>query len=107
MIATTTVSIYRGTTTDEFADVADNNTLAIATSVPASLIERSRKVFNPADNQIQTIRYVTGRVRPGVDVLSGDRLKDERTKLIYNVDSVHQVASVGYTADQVLDVRRL
>lgn len=106
MLATTTVSTYRGTATDSFSDVVDDNTTPAASGVPASLIESSRKVFMPDSSRIETIRYMICRVRPGVDVLAGDRIRDERTSLTYSVTSVHQVASSGYTADKVLNLLR-
>lgn len=107
MIATTTVSLYRGTIKDAYQDTVDDNDIPKWSNVPASIIERSRKVFVPAENRIQTVRYLTVRVRANTDVVAGDRMKDEQTEEFYSVDAVHQVQSVGYTADIVLDCRKV
>lgn len=107
MIATTTISVHRDVTATAFGDEADDNTDPITSAVPASLTETSRKVYSPADGRVQTVRYVTCRVRPGVTVAVGDRVIDERTSDVYHVDSVHQVQGIGYTADIVLDLTRI
>lgn len=105
--ATTRVGILRGTTTDALGDVVDNMTdsalVAILASVPASLIETSRNVYDPATGQRRTVRYMTCRLpatvaHPGtgartpVTILEGDRVKDWSTGRIYALSEKVTVA---------------
>lgn len=105
--ATTTVSIYRGTTTDTFGDEVDDNSTPAATGVTASLLEQSRRVFVPAENRMTVVRIVTGRLTSGVDVQEADRLKDERTEKVYLVEAVSAPQSPIGKADIKLDLRRI
>lgn len=103
--ATTTVSVYRGTTSDGFGDEVDDNNTPAATGVIASLIEQSRQVFVAAENRFTRIRMVTGRVTGDVDVIETDRLKDERTGKFYLVEAVSQPQLPTAIADKRLDLR--
>lgn len=88
-IPTTRVSILRGTTTDGYLDVADNNTVA-ASGIPASLLEQTRRTTRPADRRSQVIRFVACRLPASTDIQPDDRIKDERTGVIYSQDdSLH------------------
>jgi len=104
-IATTTVSILRGTTTDAFGDEQDTDT-AIATGVPASLTEQSRRVTTRDDPTPRIVRYAVARVVAGTDVTDQDRVRDERTGAIYIVDAVSSMANPAVAADLRLDLRR-
>lgn len=102
---TTTVSVLRGTTTDGFGDVVDGTTVA-ASGIPFSLIERTRTVFVPADNRVQQIAIITGRGPATMDVAAGDRLRDERTGLLYVIDNVSSQQNPAIMPDIRLDLRR-
>jgi hypothetical protein len=100
----TTVSIMRGTETDEYGDVKDTATI-IKTGVRASIIEQSRRVFVPADNVDRVVRYVRGRLPSNEDVREGDRLFDERSESTYIVEAVVQPGSPYAHNDVRVDLK--
>lgn len=104
-IATTRISILRGTTTDAYGDEQDTDT-PIATGIPASLTEQSRRVTTRDDPTPRIVRYAVARVSAGTDVTDQDRVKDERTGAVYIVDAVSSMANPALTADLRLDLRR-
>lgn len=107
MIATTWVTVIRGTETDEFGDLSDTAQEAGTddqTRIPASLIEATRTVFDPASGTPRVVRYTVGRIKAGVDITEDDRLRDERTGRVYAVTAVTQPAAIGFTPDLRLDL---
>jgi hypothetical protein len=104
-IATTTVSILRGTTTDAYGDEQDTDT-AIATGVPAALTEQSRRVTTRDDPTPRTVRYAVARLPAHTDVTDQDRLRDERTGAVYIVDAVSGMTNPAFEVDRRLDLRR-
>jgi hypothetical protein len=104
-VATTTLAILRGTTTDAYGDEQDTDT-AVATGIPASLTEQTRRVTTRDDPTPRIVRYAVARVRAGTDVTDQDRVKDERTGAIYAVDAVSSMANPALAADLRLDLRR-
>ncbi|MER5715720.1 hypothetical protein [Streptomyces sp. NPDC002132] len=104
-IATTSVSILRGTTTDAYGDEQDTDT-PIHTGVPASLVEQSRRVTTRDDPTPRIVRYAVARVPAGTDVTDQDRLLDERTGAIYIVDAVSAMTNPAIAVDRRLDLRR-
>lgn len=105
-VATTTVAVLRGTSTDSYGDVVDGST-AISTGTPASIIEQRRLVATESDPTPRSVITYTGRVSAGTDIADGDRIRDERTSEVYIVDSAHRVASPVITNDIRLDLRRV
>lgn len=85
--ANTTATVYRGTTTNEFGDTIDTDT-TILTGTRMSIIEQSRTVFVPADNENRVVRFVRGRTLSNVDLREGDRIQDEQTGVVYVVEAV-------------------
>jgi hypothetical protein len=104
-IATTRVSILRGTTTDTWGDEQDTDT-ALYTGIPASLIEQSRRVTTRDDPTPRIVRYAVARVPANTDVTDQDRLRDERTGATYIVDSVSAMTNPAIAVDRRLDLRR-
>lgn len=104
-VATTKVTILRGTTTDVYGDEQDTDT-PIATGVPASLTEQSRRVTTRDDPTPRIVRYAVARVTAGTDITDQDRVRDERTGAVYIVDAVSQMANPAVAADLRLDLRR-
>lgn len=104
-LATTTLTVYRGTTTDAYGDEQDTST-PIATRIPASLTEQSRRVTTRDNPTPRVVRYAVGRVTAGTDIQDQDRLVDERTGAVYIVDAVSQMANPAVAADLRLDLRR-
>lgn len=105
-LATTTVSILRGTSVDEYGDAYDNGTVA-ASGIPAAVVEESRRTYDRATQTPRTIRAVRGTLGSGVDVREGDQLRDDRTGLIYAVQAVTQPGGVGMTPDLDVDLIRV
>lgn len=105
-VATTTIAILRGTSTDDYGDEVDTST-EVATGIPASIQEQRQTVTTPDDPQPRVVRVYTGRVKAGTDVQTGDRIKDETTDDIYVIDQFSQVANPILRNDIRLDLRRV
>jgi hypothetical protein len=103
-IPTTTVSILRGTSTDGYLDVVDNLTVA-ASGIPASMLEQTRTTTRPADRRRQVVRYIACRIDARNDVRPDDRIKDERTGLIYSQDNSLHNNGVVVSTDIKLALR--
>lgn len=104
-IATTTIAVLRGTTTDAYDDEVDTDT-PVASGIPAALTEQSRRVTTRDDPTPRIVRYAVARVAVGTDVTDQDRVRDERTGAIYSVDAVSSMANPAAAADIRLDLRR-
>jgi hypothetical protein len=104
-LATTTVTVYRGTTTDAYGDEQDTDT-PVHTGIPASIVEQSRRTTTRDDPTPRIVRYTVGRVTAGTDITDQDRLQDERTGAVYIVEAVSSMTSAAVAADMRLDLRR-
>ncbi len=104
-IATTTLAVLRGTTTDAYGDEQDTDT-PVAVGIPASLTEQTRRVTTRDDPTPRIVRYAVARVSAGTDVTDQDRVRDERTGAVYIVDAASSMANPALTADLRLDLRR-
>ncbi|MCX5522202.1 hypothetical protein OG342_04875 [Streptomyces bobili] len=104
-LATTTVTVLRGTTTDTYGDEQDLNTPHL-TGIPASLTEQTRRVTTRENPTPRIVRYAVARVAAGTDVTDQDRLRDERTGAVYIVEAVSSMANPAVTPDLRLDLRR-
>lgn len=78
-LPTTTVSVYRGESTDDYGDPAPDNTTPAATGVPASVLESSQRKFDPASQRLTLIEQYTVRIRGHVSMREQDRIRDEVT----------------------------
>lgn len=112
-LATTRVSILRGETQNTVGDPIDDNRFPDAVvpglgDLPASLIEKSRKVYDFASQEQRTVRWVVGRLTPGTDIRDGDRVRDNRTGTIYALDEItRKPRSISGQSDLILDLRVL
>jgi hypothetical protein len=104
-IATTRVSILRGTTTDAYGDEQDTDT-TVHTGIPASLVEQSRRVTTRDDPTPRIVRYAVARVPANTDITDQDRVRDERTGAVYIVEATSSMANPAATPDIRLDLRR-
>lgn len=86
-LATTSVSVLRGTSTDAFGDETDTATV-LKSGIPASLIESTRTAMEPVSGTPRIIRTHVCRLPSTTDVNEDDRIKDEKTDEIYIVVSV-------------------
>lgn len=105
-VATTTVTVLRGTATDEFGDEVDLDTV-LYMGLPFSLIEQSRRVFDPVSGTPRIVRVAYGRTNSGTPLQTADRLRDERTGSVYVIHAVTQHAGVGGTPDLRVDLERV
>ncbi|MEU3281596.1 hypothetical protein [Streptomyces antibioticus] len=104
-LATTTLTVLRGTTTDAYGDEQDTDT-PVHTGIPASLTEQSRRVTTRDDPTPRIVRYAVARVTAGTDITDQDRVRDERTGAVYIVEAVSSMANPAVAADLRLDLRR-
>lgn len=104
-IATTRISVLRGTSVDAYGDEVDIDT-PVASGIPASLTEQSRRVTTRDDPTPRIVRYTVARVAAGTDIQDLDRVRDERTGAVYIVDAVSSMANPAVTPDIRLDLRR-
>ncbi|MGW0837548.1 hypothetical protein [Streptomyces prunicolor] len=104
-VATTLISILRGTDTDGFGDERDTST-PIATGIPASLVEQSRRVSGRENATPRIVRYAIARVPARTDITEDDRVLDERTGAKYIVDAVSSMANPAVEVDRRVDLRR-
>lgn len=104
-LATTRVSVLRGTTTDVFGDEIDASTVR-ASGIPASLIEASRQAQQPVTGTPRIIRSHVCRVPPGTDVTEDDRIRDDMTSEVYIVVSVTRNANPVMAQPLRLDLKR-
>lgn len=107
-LASTTCSILRGTTTNEWGDVIDDpNGQVVATGVPVSLSITNTTASDPATQQIRTIRSLTGAIQSDTDIHETDRLRDDTTGVVYAVESVTTPLGPGFRGDLELVLRQV
>lgn len=97
-LATTRVAVLRGTTESPLGDEVETNdataVVAALADIPASLIEKSKSVYDPASGARRTVRVITCRVPVSVghpatgeptvvELEEGDRIRDNSTGRIY------------------------
>jgi hypothetical protein len=104
-VATTRISILRGTTTDAYGDEQDTST-PVASNVPASLVEQSRRVSGRENPTPRIVRYAVARVPASTDISENDRVRDERTGAVYIVDAVSVMVNPAMQVDRRVDLRR-
>lgn len=104
--ATCTVSVYRGTVTDDYGDEIANNTTATYAGIPASILEQTRRVTTPDQATPRVVRWHAGRLPGGTDVRAGDRLVDEQGGAVYLVDAISSNGGASHGMDVLLDLRR-
>lgn len=104
-IATTQLTVLRGTATDAYGDEQDTDT-PVAVNIPASLTEQSRRVTTRDDPTPRIIRTAIARVPAGTDIRDQDRVRDQRTGAVYIVDAPSSMTSPALAVDLRLDLRR-
>jgi hypothetical protein len=86
-LATTRAALLRGSSVDGLGDEVDDNGTELVgfADFPAAITEKSRAVYDPATGERRTVRVVTGRVPADLPVQDGDRIRDNRTGIIYPI----------------------
>lgn len=75
-------------------------------NLPASVIERTKRVQDPASGIWRSIPYLKARmVNPSLDIRKGDRVRDLRTGKLMTVDSITRTSrSLAAAASLTLDL---
>jgi hypothetical protein len=105
-LATTTVTILRGTKTDELGDEIDTYE-PYQTGIIASLIEKNHTTWDRATQLRRTVRIIACTLPSTTDVTSDDRIVDEETGYTYSIVDVTQPNAVGITPDLDLELKRI
>jgi hypothetical protein len=105
-IPNTTISILRGESEDAFGDSTDTATLA-ASGVLASIHEVRQFTSTRADLRLQQVGEMTLRIKYGTDIRIMDRVKDERSGLVYVINDVTQAPSWARKVDVRCRLRRV
>jgi hypothetical protein len=103
--ATTVVSILRGEETNDYGDTVDSQ-VAVASGIPAAIIESTRRVYLPAEGAHRIVRSFAARMPANTTVLKGDRLRDQRTGATYKIVDLHSQTSPTRILDVVVDLER-
>ncbi len=105
-LATTTVTVLRGTTTDRYGDEQDADTV-VATGVRASLLERPVTGTRPVSGREDTPRAYALRVWASVDLRKNDRIQDERTGYVYVITTLAPSTNPVGLASTRADLQRV
>lgn len=103
--ATTKVTILRGTETNSFGDEVDSD-VTVHTGVRAAIAERNRRVYLPAEGATRVVRAYSGQVGYETDIRKGDRLRDERTNVVYLVLEISEPVNPANQPDYELELSR-
>lgn len=85
--ATTTISIYRGQSDDDWGDVTDNDTI-VASGVRASIAEQKIYAQPEVTLQPRNLRYARLRCTKGTDIRVNDRILDERLNQTWTITNI-------------------
>lgn len=101
------ISIYRGTTVNQFGDQVDANTPFLE-HLPATLVETGRKTQDPSSPTPRTIRDIVLHVPGWAGLTTGDRVLDESTGDIYMVITVTRPGTLtGVPVDLLATLKRV
>jgi len=105
-IPNTTVSVLRGSSESAYGDPEDNETVSVS-GVLASLLEDNELTSTRAQDRLQQTGLWRLRVRAGTDIRLGDRIKDDRTGLIYVLNDVQEPPAWQARQDVRCSLRRV
>lgn len=105
-LANCSISIMRGTSTDQWGDTIDSGNI-VNQHVPAFIVVRSKQVYDPSTQSPRTVQTIVGAVGSAVDIRDTDQVFDETHSVTYSVESVTQPLASGITPDQTLELRRV
>jgi len=88
--ANTTVSVLRGTVVSDYGDDGDSDE-AVASNIPASILERPVTGGRPASGRTDTQRTHSLRMWRVFELRQGDRIRDELTGDTYSVITLPRV----------------
>lgn len=111
ILATTTVSVLGGETTqDEFGDEVEG-TQVLASGIPATLTEVSRSISEPVSGLPRIVRMPVARIQPGLIpeglvIDESKRLRDDVTSEVYIVTAASKNANPVLAQPLRLDLKR-
>lgn len=113
-LATTTISVLGGSTTDEFGDEVDANTVE-QSGIPAQLIEEtsitgtSRVVMDPVTGTPKTVRSFICRVTPTLNgsITLAKRIQDDADGAIYAIRNITVPKRAGYSSDMAMNLQEI
>lgn len=105
--ATTTVTIYRGTSYDpEYGDEIDSDTI-VATGVIASIIEQTVEAETEITTLPRSQRFAKARFTWGTDIRQNDRILDEKTDEIWTIVQISRRANPVVKQDMRVDLEMM
>jgi len=105
--ATTTVTVYRGTTYDPvYGDEIDSDVI-VATGIRASIIEQTVYAQTDVTSLPRSYRFAKMRVTPGTDIRYKDRIKDEKTGEIWTIKQISNRANPTRDQDMRIDLEMM
>ena len=102
--ATTTVTILRGTGTDEWGNDIDNDT-PVATGVRAAIVEQKIYAQGEVTLQPRNLRYARMRVTWGTDIQVNDRIRDERLSQTWTITNISPLQNPTVKQDLRVDLQ--
>lgn len=106
-LATCRASIFRGTTPDPYGDPVPNNSSPSATGVLLAVDELSSQVWELSTQTPRVVRTIRGTVPSTTDIVTGDRIRDDRHGVLYVVQNVTRPRTPGRTRDVELELKRV
>lgn len=105
-IPNTTIAILGGSSNSDFEDPVEGTTV-VTSGLPAFIMESRKIVATESDPQARAIRYYTGRVPFGTEVVDSQRIRDEITGETFVIDHVSLPRNGIIPQDVRLDLRRV
>lgn len=106
LLATTTISVLRGSTVNDLDDEVDG-TVPVYSKVPASIFEQAPIIQTTPEGTPRTIRRFVTRLPARISLRDEDRIKDERTGDIYIIDAIVKSQNPVFTPDRRVNLRRV
>lgn len=107
-MASTTVSILRGTTVNAAGDEVDDNSTVAASGIPAHIVRyRNPLVYGEANYTPRVVNYYRIRLPRRTVVQADDRIKDEKSGSIYLVNASLSQPSVWPAPDLLVDAKKI
>lgn len=101
--ATTTVTVYRGETVNDWGDPVDSDTI-VATGIRASIIEQTVYARSEVTSLPRSFRFAKMRVTPGTDIRQNDRILDEKTGENWTIVQISKRANPTRNQDMRIDL---
>lgn len=107
-LASTTVSILRGTTVNDAGDVEDDNTNVAASGIPAAITKwRNPLVYSESNYTPRTLNWYRIRLPRRTVIQDDDRIKDEKSGEIYLVNTSTKQPSIWPAPDLLVDAKKI